>query len=122
MFEATMTQVVVLRKIVESLKDLVTEVNIEATPTGNISHITLNNLLGLSLQAMDSAHVSLVSLQLNESGFENYRCDKAITLGINLVDFSKILKMAQNDDVVTLKADDDNSFLNIIFDNKSKKK
>ncbi len=35
MFEATMTQVVVLRKIVESLKDLVTEVNIEATPTGN---------------------------------------------------------------------------------------
>ena len=34
MFEATMTQVVVLRKIVESLKDLVTEVNIEATPTG----------------------------------------------------------------------------------------
>ena len=70
---------------------------------------------------MDSAHVSLVSLQLNESGFENYRCDKAITLGINLVDFSKILKMAQNDDVVTLKADDDNSFLNIIFDNKSKK-
>lgn len=36
MFEATMTQVVVLRKIVESLKDLVTEVNIEATPTGTI--------------------------------------------------------------------------------------
>jgi len=34
MFEATLTQVVVLRKIVESLKDLVTEVNLEATPTG----------------------------------------------------------------------------------------
>jgi hypothetical protein len=34
MFEATLTQVVVLRKIVESLKDLVSEVNIEATPTG----------------------------------------------------------------------------------------
>ena len=69
---------------------------------------------------MDSAHVSLVSLQLNESGFEQFRCDKPITLGINLTDFSKILKMAQNDDIVTLKADDENSFLNIIFDNKSK--
>jgi hypothetical protein len=34
MFEATLTQVVVLRKIVESLKDLVTEVNLEATATG----------------------------------------------------------------------------------------
>jgi proliferating cell nuclear antigen len=107
MFEATLSQVVILRKIVESLKDLVSEVNIEASATG------------LSLQAMDSAHVSLVSLQLNEDGFENFRCDKQITLGINLVDFSKILKMAQNDDVVTLKADEENSFLTIIFDNKS---
>lgn len=69
---------------------------------------------------MDSAHVSLVSLQLNESGFEHYRCDKSMTLGINLADFSKILKMAQNDDIVTLKAEEENSFLNIIFDNKSK--
>jgi proliferating cell nuclear antigen len=68
---------------------------------------------------MDSAHVSLVSLQLNESGFEEFRCDKALTLGINLNDFSKILKMAQNDDIIILKADDENSFLNIIFNNKS---
>jgi proliferating cell nuclear antigen len=121
MFEATLTQVVVLRKIVESLKDLVTEVNLEATPTGKKNNFNSISYIGLSLQAMDSAHVSLVSLQLNESGFEQFRCDKAITLGINLTDFSKILKMAQNDDIVTLKADDENSFLNIIFDNKSKR-
>lgn len=69
---------------------------------------------------MDSAHVSLVSLQMNESGFEEFRCDKPLTLGINLIDFSKILKMAQNDDLVILKADDENSFLSITFENKSK--
>jgi len=69
---------------------------------------------------MDSAHVSLVALQLNEGGFEKYRCDKPITLGINLVDFSKILKMALNEDVLTLKADEENSHLNITFENKSK--
>lgn len=34
MFEATLTQSQILRKIVESLKDLVTEVNIEATDKG----------------------------------------------------------------------------------------
>ena len=34
MFEATMSQVVTLKKIVESIKELVTEVNIEATSTG----------------------------------------------------------------------------------------
>jgi proliferating cell nuclear antigen len=69
---------------------------------------------------MDSAHVSLVALKLNESGFESYRCDKAITLGINLVDFSKILKMALNDDTLTLRADEVNSYLQIKFVNKSK--
>jgi len=69
---------------------------------------------------MDSAHVSLVALQLNEGGFEEYRCDKPMTLGINLTDFSKILKMALSEDVLTLKADEENSYLNIKFNNKSK--
>ena len=68
---------------------------------------------------MDSAHVSLVSLKINESGFEEYRCDKNITLGINLVDFSKILKMAKVDDTLILKAEEENSFLSITFENKS---
>ncbi len=69
---------------------------------------------------MDSAHVSLVSLQLDYNGFEEYRCDKPMTLGINLQDFSKILKMAQNNDVLTLKAEEENAYLNILFENKGK--
>ena len=68
---------------------------------------------------MDSAHVSLVSLKINESGFEEYRCDKNITLGINLVDFSKSLKMGKVDDTLILKAEEENSFLSITFENKS---
>jgi hypothetical protein len=63
---------------------------------------------------MDSAYVSLIL-----DGLENFRCEKQITLEINLLDFSKILKMAQNDDVGTLKIDVENSFLIIIFDNTS---
>ncbi len=34
MFEATTSQVVTLKKIVESIKELVSEVNIEATSAG----------------------------------------------------------------------------------------
>lgn len=108
MFKATLSQVVTLKKIVDSLKDLVTEVNLEASSTG------------LSLQAMDGAHVSLVSLQLNESGFEEYRCDKNITLGLNLGDLSKILKMASNDDLVELSANSETSYLTISYHNNSK--
>ena len=36
MFEATLSQVVTLKKIVESIKELVSEVNIEATSAGII--------------------------------------------------------------------------------------
>ena len=74
-----MSQVQTFRKIIDSLNALVQEVNLEAGSSG------------ISLQAMDSAHVSLVSLKINETGFEEYRCDKNITLGLNLSDFSKIL-------------------------------
>lgn len=105
MFEAVMNQAVIFKKIIDSIKDIVQQVNFEASPTG------------ISLQAMDSAHVSLVSLLLNESGFKKYKCEKTITLGINLNDFAKILKIANNDDMITLFADSDSSYLNIQFEN-----
>ena len=40
--------------------------------------------IGLSVQAMDGSHVCLVSVELNSDGFEPYRCDRNITLGIGL--------------------------------------
>ena len=50
--------------IIDSLSSLLNEVNLEAKSNG------------LSLQAMDSAHISLVSLNMKEEGSEEYRCDK----------------------------------------------
>ena len=43
--------------------------------------------VGMSLQAMDSSHVCLISVDLNADGFEPYRCDRNITLGINMKTF-----------------------------------
>lgn len=123
MFQATLSSSQVFRKIIDSLKDLVSEVNLEATIQGKKSNILLYLLLilliilGLSLQAMDSAHVSLVSLKINDSGFAEYRCDKNITLGINLVELSKILKLAKAEDTLILKAEEDSSSLSINFEN-----
>lgn len=52
---------------------------------------------------MDSSHVALVSMLLRNDGFEHYRCDRNLSLGINLASMAKILKCAGNDDIVTLK-------------------
>lgn len=40
MFQATMTQVQTFRKIIDSLKDLVSEVNLEANSGGTINLFT----------------------------------------------------------------------------------
>ena len=66
MFEARIKQGAVLKKVLDSVKDLVTDANFEADPVE-----------GFKLQAMDSSHVSLVSLKLHADGFEHYRCDRA---------------------------------------------
>jgi len=73
MFEARIKQGAVLKKVLDSVKDLVTDANFEADPVE-----------GFKLQAMDSSHVSLVSLKLHADGFEHYRCDRALTMGMNL--------------------------------------
>jgi proliferating cell nuclear antigen len=72
MFEARLVQGALLKKVLESIKDLVTDANFDCSPTG------------FSLQAMDSSHVSLVALLLRADGFEHYRCDRAISMGMNL--------------------------------------
>jgi hypothetical protein len=45
---------------------------------------------GISLQAMDSSHVSLVSLFLRSEGFQQYRADRNLSLGISLASLSKV--------------------------------
>jgi proliferating cell nuclear antigen len=74
---------------------------------------------GLSMQAMDSSHVALVSFHLDESGFTSYRCDRQITLGVSIENLSKILKCAANDDSITLQAEDEPSTIRFTFEGQS---
>jgi proliferating cell nuclear antigen len=75
MFEARLVEGALLKKVMEAIKDLLNEASWECN--GN----------GMNLQAMDSSHVALVALMLKSEGFENFRCDRNLTLGINLTRF-----------------------------------
>jgi len=88
----------------DSLKDLVNEANFDCGSTG------------ISLQAMDSSHVSLVSLFLRAEGFQQYRADRNLSLGISLASLSKILKCAGNDDTITMKAEDSGDSVSFMFE------
>lgn len=104
MFEARLVQGSLLKKVLESIKDLLNEATWDCNSTG------------MSLQAMDSSHVSLVSLQLRSDGFDTYRCDRNLSLGINLGSMSKILKCASNDDAITVKAADQSDTVTYMFE------
>eukprot|EP00919_Chromeraceae_sp_WS-2016_P037323 GHVR01088943.1.p2 GENE.GHVR01088943.1~~GHVR01088943.1.p2 ORF type:complete len:104 (+),score=8.29 GHVR01088943.1:8758-9069(+) len=103
MFEARLEESGFFRRIIDSIKDLVKMVNIDVTTKG------------ISIQAMDSCHVALVSLQLREKAFSYYTCHKPLTLGLAIENVSKILKIAGNDDSMTLQCEEDPSHLKFKF-------
>lgn len=66
---------------------------------------------------MDSSHVALVSLNLTCDGFESYRADTNMVLGVNIANLAKVMKLADNSDTITLQAESDASHLKITFVN-----
>merc|ERR1712228_656993 len=103
-FEARLVQGNLLKKVLESLKDLLNEATWDCADSG------------ITLQAMDNSHVSLVSLNLRADGFDKYRCDRNLSMGMNLGSMSKILKCASNDDIITVKAQDDPDTITYMFE------
>ncbi len=108
MFEATLPEAHLLKRLVDSLKDLVQDVTLLLTPSG------------LSMQAMDSSHVALVSLMLPSTGgtFSAYRCDhQFMRIGVSMGSLAKVLKLGDGQDEVVLQANDDANVLKITFKN-----
>ncbi|CAD6586696.1 MAG: proliferating cell nuclear antigen [Cyphobasidiales sp. Tagirdzhanova-0007] len=106
MFEATLEKAELLKKILDAVKELVTDANLDCSDEG------------LKLQAMDNSHVALVSLMLEKDAFAEFRCDRDMTLGMNLGSLQKIIKCANNDDNCKLSANEDADTLNLQFQGK----
>jgi proliferating cell nuclear antigen len=92
---------------VDAIKDLVQDCNFDCNDSG------------IALQAMDNSHVALVSMLLRSEAFSPFRCDRNIALGINLGSLTKVLRAAQSEDILTLKAEDAPDVVNLVFENAS---
>ncbi|CAG8893130.1 unnamed protein product [Penicillium egyptiacum] len=104
LLEARLEQASLLKRVVDAIKDLVQDCNFDCNDSG------------IALQAMDNSHVALVSMLLRAEGFSPYRCDRNIALGINLLSLTKVLRAAQNEDILTLKAEDSPDAVNLMFE------
>ncbi|XP_075149525.1 proliferating cell nuclear antigen [Haematobia irritans] len=110
MFEARLISSSILKKILDAIKDLLNEGTFDCSDSG------------IQLQAMDNSHVSLVSLTLRSDGFDKFRCDRNISMGMNLGSMAKILKCANNDDTVTIKAQDNADTVTFMFESPNHEK
>ncbi|CAO3638580.1 unnamed protein product [Cunninghamella echinulata] len=110
MLEARLSEAKLLKAVLEAIKELVSECNFDCNDSG------------IALQAMDNSHVALVAMMLRADGFDPYRCDCNLPLGINLTSLNKILKCARNTDVTTLKANDNGDVLSLVFESKDSDK
>lgn len=67
----------------------------------------------VELVAIDPANVAMVMFKLLSSAFSEYQLDKEKTIGINLSQFTQILKRAKPTDILTLALDEEKNRLDV---------
>ena len=60
---------------------------------------------GIKLRAMDLSQIALVDLELPASIFEDYKVEKAVNIGVDFAELSKIIKRLRTDDRIELNLD-----------------
>ena len=86
-----------IRVLIEALKEILTDTNLEFD-SENIKVI-----------AMDPSHTVLVHLLLNSNKFERYYCPNKLLVGINTINLFKLIKALQNNDILTLFIEKNNT-------------
>jgi proliferating cell nuclear antigen len=88
--QATFANGIEFRQIIESIRELVDDVNINV------------NEKGWSLQQMDSSMTTMVNLELNKGFFESYSCVRNHCIGIRLPSLLRVLRPLTAGESLTL--------------------
>lgn len=94
----------VLKGIIDVTSPLVNEVKFNITSKG------------ISLRAVDPAHVAMVDLQIKDKAFEEFKADE-MELGIDMDKLAGIMRLSGSDDMVSLEYDQDTNRLIIKIGN-----
>lgn len=90
LFEIKTVQSGAFRTLIEALKEILTEANLEFDSQG------------LKIMAVDETHTVLVYLRLHADRFENYYCPAKHILGVNMIYLFKLIKTMGNNDSLTM--------------------
>ncbi len=90
LFEIKTVQSGAFRTLIEALKEILTEANLEFDSQG------------IKVMAVDETHTVLVYLRLHADRFENFFCPVKHVLGVNMIYLFKLIKTMGNSDSLTL--------------------
>ena len=108
-FELKTVQSSAFRILVEALKEILTDANIQLDSGG------------LKIMTMDPTHTVLVHLKLDSTKFEKYSCPNKLTIGISMLCLFKLIKTMNNNDTLSLYIEkDDPNRLGIRIENGEK--
>lgn len=102
------------RTLIEALKEILTETNIEFTPSG------------IRIVAIDNTHSVMVHLKLEAKSFEQYFCESKIVVGVSILNLFKIMKTMTGNDTLcwyieVASPNEVPNYLNIRIENSEKK-
>ncbi len=90
LFEIRTVQSGAFRTLVEALKEILTEANLEFDSNG------------IRIIDVDETHTVLTYLKLQSDRFEKYYCPAKFILGVNMIYLFKLIKTLSNNDSLTL--------------------
>lgn len=97
------------KTLIEALKEILTDANIEFSETA------------MKIITMDPTQTILVHLKLEHDNFESYFCKHKTFIGVNMMNFFKLIRTLTNNDALTLFIDSSNtSLLGIRIENGEK--
>lgn len=103
-------QSIILKSTIEALKEILPDTNMEI------------NADGIKILSMDPTHTTLVHLNLCKDNFEVFHSTHKQVIGVNMVNFFKLIKTLTSNDILSLFIEkDDINHLGIKIENSTKK-
>ncbi len=97
--ELKTVQTSAFKTLTEALKEILTDANIEFTDSC------------MKIITMDPTQTILVHLKLEKDNFESYYCKHKIFIGVNMLNFFKLIRTLTNNDALTLFIEEGNTNL-----------
>lgn len=94
----------ILKGIIDVISPLVNEIKLNITPKG------------ISIRAVDPAHVAMVDLEVKSNAFEEFKA-KEMELGIDMDKLGSIMRLSTAGDMISLEYDNDANRLTVRIGN-----